>query len=382
MASLADIPFYGGYLQKQALNREQEAHDLKQTVGQMGLLAQMQQQQEMAALKPIMQQAGGDPRKAIQALLASGNPAAIALAAKLHSFVPAPKEEIVVPPGSTVLGPDRQPRFTAPERPAAIGSGGLRMPGGEVIPPAARPEATPKTLVNPSYPISDDKMQPHFSRDGGATWTPVPNTQPVARFAKQVPGVVVQQPRANPIVNSDQGIFERTSSGLVPLRAPGSEETLRPPSLVTSGNQQALRLRSEYNTNPEVKLANMLEPRVRPTAEYVASVGKGMGNPVGDAELVKLWLMTTHPRGDQIGQMDYRQIQALPDLWGRVKNVAGNFAFGKTLDSDTRSDMWKSIAEKYKATDSMRGRVRGEITRRARTMGVNEQSIFSAEPKE
>ena len=155
----------------------------------------------------------------------------------------------------------------------------------------------------------------------------------------------------------------------------------RPPSLTTSGNQQALALRRDYNANPEVKLANSLEPKVGPTAEYIASVGRGMGNSVGDAELVKLWLMTTHPKGDQISNMDYRQIQAMPDLYGRIKNVAGNFVFGKTLDSDTRADMWKSVSQKFKATAAMREKYKADILGRGKNMGIDQSLIFGQQPE-
>ena len=137
-----------------------------------------------------------------------------------------------------------------------------------------------------------------------------------------------------------------------------------------------MRLRGDYDRHPEVKLANSLEPKVGPMADYIVSIGRGMGNPVGDAELVKLWLMTTHPKGDQISNLDHRQIEKMPDLWGRVKNVAGNFAFGKTLDADTRRDMWKSVSEKFKATDSVRQRTRAEVLQRGAAMKLDSEAIF------
>ena len=67
-----------------------------------------QQQQEMEQLKPILAQSGGDPQKAIQALLKTGNPTAIALAAKLHSFMPKPAEPYTLTPDAVRMGPNNQ----------------------------------------------------------------------------------------------------------------------------------------------------------------------------------------------------------------------------------------------------------------------------------
>ena len=194
-----------------------------------------------------------------------------------------------------------------------------------------------------------------------------------------------REAKTYPIVQTADGVFERrpstpdNPSGLVRLNDPGTNQPLRPNSIFNSGNNQAMSLRKSYDANPEVRLANSLEPKVGPMADYVASVGKGMGNSVGDAELVKLWLMTTHPKGDQISNLDYRVIEKMPDLWGRVKNVAGNFVFGKTLDAETRASMWKSIAGKYGAVDTVRKGKRTETLKRAQVMGLDENAIF---PKE
>ena len=185
-----------------------------------------------------------------------------------------------------------------------------------------------------------------------------------------------RQERRHPVVGVDPVTGNQTINWASPDQGPQTFNT-KPPSVTASGNNQAMRLRTEYNSNPEVKLANSLEPRIGTAADYVASVGKGMGNSVGDAELVKLWLMTTHPKGDQISNMDYGQIAKMPDLMGRVGNIAGNFVFGKTLDGPTRNSMWKSVSEKYKATDGMRANVKKDIESRGRAMNLNAEAIFS-----
>lgn len=46
MATLADIPFLSGYTQQNAINREQDTQNIRNQVGQMGVLAQLQAQQE------------------------------------------------------------------------------------------------------------------------------------------------------------------------------------------------------------------------------------------------------------------------------------------------------------------------------------------------
>ena len=122
MAGLADIPFLAGYTQQGVLNREAEAHNLRQTTGQMGLLAQLRQQQEMEQLKPILQQFGGDPEKAIRALIATGNQKAAELAVKLKGMMPKPAEPFSLSQGQRRFNPQGQviaEMPAAPQRPLA-----------------------------------------------------------------------------------------------------------------------------------------------------------------------------------------------------------------------------------------------------------------------
>ena len=48
-----------------------------------------------------------------------------------------------------------------------------------------------ETKFDANYPIGDNKVQPHYSRDQGVTWQPVEGSKPSAKFAKQIPSVVV-----------------------------------------------------------------------------------------------------------------------------------------------------------------------------------------------
>ena len=44
-------------------------------------------------------------------------------------------------------------------------------------------------MVEHNFPVSGDKVQPHISHDQGKTWTPIPGSQPIAKFGRQVVNV-------------------------------------------------------------------------------------------------------------------------------------------------------------------------------------------------
>lgn len=376
LGALANVPFLGGYLAQGEANRAEQAAQQEQQIKSLAMMQQMQQMKRDNDLRNVLA-SSPDMKTAMDQLVKLG-PEGIKAAGSLAAVAQAQRGKLQPIGSGGAIGPNGE--VIAPlARPAApgfhaIGSGGAIGPDGQLIAPLPRPETAPKAMVNPKFPVSDDKEQPHFSKDGGMTWEPIPGTTPVSRFAKQVPNVTPPTPHA--VVGVDAN-----GNQVVNWVRPGEKAVLdtKPPSINNSANQNAMRLRKEYDSNPEVKLANALEPKVGPMADYVASIGKGMGNPVGDAELVKLWLMTTHPKGDQISNMDYRTIEKLPDLFSRIKNVAGNFAFGKTLDAGTRADMWRSIASKYDSTDKLRQRVKQDVLSRGRTMQLGEDSLFSKE---
>lgn len=111
--ALAD--FITSYRGREAQMNAAPAQELAQMGALQGILARAQAAQEQKQLQGVIQQAGGDPAKAVQALIASGNPKAIEIAARLQSAMP------------------------KPDRGQPIGSGGLLMPDRTVIPPAPRP---------------------------------------------------------------------------------------------------------------------------------------------------------------------------------------------------------------------------------------------------
>ena len=119
--NVANLPVIGPWLTMKDQNQNvipgQQLGQMAQfqTI-QNSMQEQQMRQQAMAEqqqIKGLVAQAGGDLAKTIQALLQSGNPKAIELASKLHSLIPKPQGRTVVTPGSTVLGPDDKPIYTA-----------------------------------------------------------------------------------------------------------------------------------------------------------------------------------------------------------------------------------------------------------------------------
>lgn len=116
---------------------------------------------EKAAMTDLVKQAGGDPEKAIKALISVGSPEAIDLATKMRGLAPKPgpvqigSGGLYDPASQTVISPAEK------QNPQPIGSGGLRLPTGEVVPPAARP---PSNLEQPLVSIVGDNGQPRLVR--------------------------------------------------------------------------------------------------------------------------------------------------------------------------------------------------------------------------
>ena len=118
---LSRIPGLAGFLGGQQQDQAQQMGQLQQLGAIQGILSQqaamqakVQEQQEMAQLKGVLAQSGGDPAKAVSALLSSGSPKAVALAAQLKGLMPKPPEDRVVAPGASIVSPEGTVKFTAP----------------------------------------------------------------------------------------------------------------------------------------------------------------------------------------------------------------------------------------------------------------------------
>src|SRR3990167_5860883 len=85
MPSLSElVPEIAIFQQQRKARQDAELGQLQQMGALQGIMAKIQAQKEQQQLQGVVQQAGGDPAKAIQALIASANPRAIELAAKLQ----------------------------------------------------------------------------------------------------------------------------------------------------------------------------------------------------------------------------------------------------------------------------------------------------------
>lgn len=115
----------------------------------------------MRQLKGVLSQSGGDPSKAVQALVATGSPKALSLAAQLKGLIPPPATDRVMAPGASLVAPDGSVKFTAPNKPT------------EPKPPTMR------TRID-----GERQIQEEFNPDTKA-WTPIGQGP---RFAKQVAG--------------------------------------------------------------------------------------------------------------------------------------------------------------------------------------------------
>ena len=187
---LANIPGAGGYFARQQMSGQEEGRDVQI----LGRLAQLQQlaesQRQDAALRQAL--AGTkSPEEAIQRLMASGTPQAIALASKLRGLVP------------------------KPEGPQAIGAGGLRLPSGEIIPPAGRPTQDKGTWSEP-YNLSGVMVQKNSV------------TNEVRTAASRPPQVrITQEAPVQTFTDAKGQLWERERGGTW-RRAVGFEGALKP----------------------------------------------------------------------------------------------------------------------------------------------------------
>src|SRR3990167_5396480 len=110
--ALADIPGLGAYIQRSKMNDEAPLAELQQVSGLMGLITALQKQKQDQELSGVLSQYGEDPAKAIPALLKSWN---VNVAGSLAQLLE---------------------RMDKSRRGQSIGSCGLRLDDGTVIPPA------------------------------------------------------------------------------------------------------------------------------------------------------------------------------------------------------------------------------------------------------
>ena len=119
-SALANVPGLGGYLAQNEISQNAGMGQLQKVATLSQLQQQMAANQEREQMRQILAQHGGDIEATTKALLAAGRPEA---AAKLAPLLEAQRKAKLPQPGQS------------------IGSGGLMMPDGRIVPPAARPNA-------------------------------------------------------------------------------------------------------------------------------------------------------------------------------------------------------------------------------------------------
>jgi len=108
LSVLANVPGYAGYLARRGQIEDQQAQEQQQELVQAGALQRLYQNQQTmrttqedrataardrAQLESVMSATGGDPQKAIAALLKAGTPKSIELASKLKGLLPTVTEQ-------------------------------------------------------------------------------------------------------------------------------------------------------------------------------------------------------------------------------------------------------------------------------------------------
>src|SRR3990167_632257 len=114
---LSRVPGLGGYIEAGQLDQQQQMGQLQQAGALMGILSKVRAQQEEQQLRGVLSQSGGDPARAMKALVEAGTPGSLSLAAKLQGMMPKPAEPYTLSPGAQRRGPNNELVAEAPMRP-------------------------------------------------------------------------------------------------------------------------------------------------------------------------------------------------------------------------------------------------------------------------
>jgi len=376
MPSLADIPFLGGYTQQDQMNRAQEGKQLVQAGALQGLLAKMQAAQQERQMRETLAQAGGDPAKAVQALLANGSPASIGLAAKLKGLMPKPAEPYTLTPGAQRFGPDNKPlaSFPKPAEPYTLSPGAQRFDAsGQMIasvppnPPAERFSNVYRLLQEKAaLPPGDPRHEIYANAIRKETET-----------AKQISPTVVmpRQPHFERTVGDDGTVKVHAfdaNGDLIKTTEPGGKA----PSILSNENVR------------ERQLATALEAVKKPHLEVLNAYQryeqiKGTGDNSQANQFLAQQLMQMSRTGQRvIPKAELERILGSGDLgndWiGRAANMVTQMAAGvRTPSIDKRlNDLADAMAK------SSADRIGQEIQNtRARTpAGVAPERVVGAKP--
>ena len=141
------------------------------------------------------------------------------------------------------------------------------------------------------------------------------------------------------------------------------------------------QLYKDYSSNVQVKAANELEPKLKPTLLYMQQFKKtGKSVNAEDAAIAKLYLAATTSLGNRAYTMDKKELSALPSLGDRLGNMASSFFAGKDLTDTTRKEMVDVVVSRYKALDAARQEHKALTVRRGAARGYTADQIFGANP--
>lgn len=203
------------YLDQTAKNQQQGFQNL-QAVGTAQTLQQhFEDQASTNAMRTALSQSGGDPEKAMQAALRTGNVAAANKLAPLLKIEQDRKQREETPRLLAELDrQQQQPKPTttedasgnvtvqpsAPQNPQTVREQRINyLRGLSTIPQYANnPVAmqrvqseidrlsSVKPMVEHNFAVGNDMVQPHISYDEGRNWQPIPGSKPSHKFAAQI----------------------------------------------------------------------------------------------------------------------------------------------------------------------------------------------------
>ena len=155
-----------------------------------------------------------------------------------------------------------------------------------------------------------------------------------------------------PIVQTAEGIFERTPNGLVQLTDPTTGKPLRPASL-TAGDRgdrrDAMGIYEKVEADPQVKTFKSITPKFDTSLSYFQTVQKDPSKQSNaqDLAMVKTFVAMIHPKGDQISNLDMKNIGQMPGLDERLVGAIVNVVDGKQLQPKMRADIMRLMASQY-----------------------------------
>src|SRR3990167_82123 len=306
---LGSVPGLGGFLESEQLGQQQQMGQLQQMGALQGILAKARAAQEGQQIKGVLAQTGGDPTKAIEALLRAGTPASLGLAAKLQGMLPKPATDRVVSPGGALVDPTGKVKYQAPFKPDE---------------PAASPEFIRLQNAAQQYPEGHPLRAQIEAR--------------IRMMTQRQPGVTVNMPASSDTVRGEDGKFYKFRVGkdgkaeAIPL-ADAQGNPLRPPESPAAA-KSAAELAAEAVTLSNVK------SRVAKMASLIQGGGMagGVVGPLGVASRIGETAVGMAQPGAATPALDYQNEMRL--LLSDVRKMVEK---DPNLSKDEREAMYETL---------------------------------------